>query len=167
MIDYCLYPSPCGRLLLVESAGRLCMCDWIDSRRHHANLQKLCIAKQMECQQSLSPALATAGQQLDEYFSGARTEFDIELEPVGTPFQKRVWRALNEIEYGQTATYSEVAAKIGNPRGVRAVAGAIASNPLSVFVPCHRVIAADGTPGGYAGGLSAKRFLLCLEASKR
>ena len=108
--------------------------------------------------------LRTARCELEEYFAGERREFTPALEPAGTPFQQRVWRALREIPYGATISYGELARRIGQPRAVRAVGLANGRNPISIIVPCHRVIGADGTLTGYGGGLERKRFLLALES---
>ena len=105
--------------------------------------------------------------QLDEYFEGRRAAFNLPLEPEGTPFQRRVWRALEEIPYGETVTYSELARRIGRPTAARAVGAANGRNPISVIVPCHRVIGADGTLTGYGGGIERKQFLLDLEADRQ
>jgi methylated-DNA-[protein]-cysteine S-methyltransferase len=99
-------------------------------------------------------------EQLDEFFAGDRRTFDIPLALVGTDFQRRVWRALQEIPYGQTRTYAEIADAIGAPSAVRAVGGANNRNPIAIVVPCHRVIGADGSLTGFGGGLEAKRWLL-------
>jgi methylated-DNA-[protein]-cysteine S-methyltransferase len=102
--------------------------------------------------------------QLGAYFDGARTRFDIERTGGGSDFRRTVWKALEEIPYGKTVTYGELAARVGAPRAaVRAVGAAIGANPLLVVRPCHRVIGADGTLTGYAGGLDRKRWLLTLE----
>jgi len=101
--------------------------------------------------------------QLDEYFAGTRREFDLPLHPTGTGFQKRVWDALLEIPYGQTASYTDVATRAGSPRTVRAAGTALATNPLPIVVPCHRVLRTGGCLGGYTGGLERKQFLLELE----
>lgn len=108
-------------------------------------------------------AFAVAGQQLREYFAGERREFDLALDPRGTDFEKRVWMLLRDIPYGQTRSYGDLAAELGDPKLTRAVGTANGRNPLSVIVPCHRVIGADGSLTGYAGGLERKRFLLALE----
>ena len=107
--------------------------------------------------------IAAVRQQLDEYFRGARTSFDVALAPRGTPFQLRVWRALRDIPFGETRTYGEVAASLGRRSASRAVGAAIGRNPISVIVPCHRVVGSDGSLTGYAGGLDRKRALLALE----
>lgn len=105
--------------------------------------------------------------QLTEYFRGSRTEFTLPLDPSGTPFQLRVWEALRTIPYGTTASYRELASRIGQPAATRAVGLANGRNPLSIVVPCHRVIGADGSLTGYAGGLERKRTLLDLERTHR
>ncbi len=112
------------------------------------------------------PVLVRAERQLAEYFAGQRHAFDVPLDPVGTPFQRSAWLELREIPYGETRTYGEQAAAIGRPRAPRAVGAANGRNPLSIFVPCHRVIGADGSLTGFAGGLETKRFLLALEQER-
>ena len=104
--------------------------------------------------------------QLAGYFSGELRAFDLSLDPVGTPFQLDVWRALQDVPHGRTVTYGQQAARIGRPSAVRAVAAANGRNPLNIVVPCHRVVGADGTLTGYAGGLEAKRWLLDLERAQ-
>ncbi len=105
-------------------------------------------------------------EQLAAYFAGSLRIFDLPLDPVGTDFQREAWRALRRIPYGETRSYAEQAALIGRPRAVRAVGAANSKNPISIIVPCHRVIGSDGTLTGFAGGLAAKRFLLGLESSR-
>jgi methylated-DNA-[protein]-cysteine S-methyltransferase len=110
-------------------------------------------------------AFADVLAQLDAYFDGTRTTFELVLAPLGTDFQRRVWRALAAIPYGATTTYAAIARSIGRPRAVRAVGAANGKNPISIVVPCHRVIGKDGTLTGYAGGLSSKRRLLEIESA--
>jgi methylated-DNA-[protein]-cysteine S-methyltransferase len=102
-------------------------------------------------------------RQLGEYFAGERTEFDLPLEPAGTPFQRSTWLALREIPYAETINYGQLALRVGNPKASRAVGLANGRNPISIVVPCHRVIGADGSLTGYGGGLDRKRLLLDLE----
>jgi methylated-DNA-[protein]-cysteine S-methyltransferase len=109
--------------------------------------------------------LAELADQLGAYFAGELRAFDVPLAPAGTAFQRRVWDALASIPYGETTTYGELAAEIGRPGSARAVGAANGANPLAIVVPCHRVIGADGTLTGYAGGLPAKRALLTLEGA--
>jgi len=101
-----------------------------------------------------------AAQQLDAYWAGELFDFDLALTPAGTPFQKKVWAALRAIPYGRTATYGEIARSIGSPSACRAVGAANGRNPIAIVVPCHRVIGANGTLTGYAGGLEMKEQLL-------
>jgi methylated-DNA-[protein]-cysteine S-methyltransferase len=109
--------------------------------------------------------LRSAVAQLDEYFSGRRQEFELELELSGTPLQHRVWRQLQEIPYGTTITYTELARSVGRPDIVRAVAAAVGKTPVPIIIPCHRVIAADGALTGYLGGLQRKQALLDHECN--
>jgi methylated-DNA-[protein]-cysteine S-methyltransferase len=106
-------------------------------------------------------------EQLDAYFAGTRTEFDVRLRLDGTPFQRRVWAGLLEIPYGETISYGELARRIGQPTASRAVGLANGRNPVGIIVPCHRVIGANGSLTGYGGGLDRKRTLLDLERSRR
>ena len=112
---------------------------------------------------TISAPLQEAVFQLQDYFEGKRTCFDLKLNPRGTDFQKEVWTALLEIPYGTTCSYLDLAKKLGRPKAVRAVASAIGKNPLWIMVPCHRVIGTDGSLTGYAGGLWRKKELLQLE----
>ena len=105
-------------------------------------------------------------EQLDEYFGGDRIEFDVPLELAGTEFQRAVWAQLCAIPYGETISYGELARRVGNPRASRAVGSANGRNPIAVIVPCHRVIAGDGSLGGYGGGLDRKTTLLDLERGR-
>jgi len=100
---------------------------------------------------------------LSEYFAGARTTFTLPLSPAGTAFQREVWGAIAAIPYAETAAYRDLASRIGRPASIRAAGAATGRNPLSIIVPCHRVVGADGTLTGYAGGLERKRALLALE----
>lgn len=111
---------------------------------------------------------ACCKQELEEYFAGTRQTFDLPLAPKGTAFQQKVWAALREIPYGQTRSYGEIAAAVGNPKASRAVGMANHQNPISILIPCHRVIGKDGSLTGYGGGLDKKKWLLELEqAGKR
>jgi methylated-DNA-[protein]-cysteine S-methyltransferase len=113
------------------------------------------------------PVLTRARAQLEAYFAGDLTEFDLPLHPAGTEFQRRVWDALTTIPYGKTASYGQIAAAIGAPGAARAVGLANGRNPISIIVPCHRVIGSGGALTGYGGGLDRKRYLLGLETGAR
>lgn len=106
---------------------------------------------------------AIAQQELDSYFAGILKQFKTPLALIGTPFQLKVWAAVQEIPYGQTRSYAEIACAIGRPKAVRAVANAISANPIWIMVPCHRVIRSSGGLGGYAGGIERKKWLLAHE----
>jgi methylated-DNA-[protein]-cysteine S-methyltransferase len=110
------------------------------------------------------PRFRDLATMLAEYFAGERESFELVLDPVGTPFQLAAWQALRHIPYGETRSYGEQAKAIGRPTAVRAVGGANAKNPISIVVPCHRVIGANGSLTGFGGGMAAKRFLLEHEA---
>jgi methylated-DNA-[protein]-cysteine S-methyltransferase len=107
---------------------------------------------------------AAAVAQLREYFAGERTEFDLPLAPAGSKFQRRVWDALRRVEFGEVTDYGTLGARIGRPGAARAVGRANATNPIPIVIPCHRVIGANGSLTGYAGGIPAKRLLLDLES---
>lgn len=110
-----------------------------------------------------TPLLQEAEEQLTEYFAGVRREFDLPLTPKGTPFQQAVWAQLLQIPYGESCTYGQLAAALGKPSASRAVGNACRSNPLAILIPCHRVVGANGSLTGYAGGLDVKEYLLELE----
>jgi len=113
-----------------------------------------------------TPILKEAGKQIREYFEGNRKIFELELAPVGTEFQQNVWKALQTIPYGETRSYGEIAKSIGNAKAARAIGMANNKNPISIFIPCHRVIGANGKLVGYAGGLDIKEYLLNMEKEK-
>jgi len=145
--------SPVGPLTLMEEDGALIRVAFGQSS-HEA----------MVCE---TPLLARAVCELNEYFEGRRTVFTIQLRPEGTPFQKRCWDALCRIPYGETRTYAQQAAMIGNPKACRAVGMGNHMNPLPIFIPCHRVVGKNGTLTGYAGGLPIKEKLLNIERMTR
>ncbi len=145
-----------GELWLVGTATGLQEVRW--DRHPSAEAVRLCD------NDPVVKILRQACEELQEYLAGKRTRFDVPLIPEGTSFQQRVWAELRRIPYGKTVSYREIAARIGKPNAARAVGTANGRNPLTVVVPCHRVIAADGALGGYSGGLDRKARLLALEA---
>jgi methylated-DNA-[protein]-cysteine S-methyltransferase len=149
--------SPVGKLRLIASANALVAVLWEQERADRVKLEPPKLAPD-------HPILVEAERQLTEYFSNKRTDFDLRLEPNGSEFQKKVWRALREIPFGQTRSYFDLAKAIGSASASRAVGLANGKNPLSIIVPCHRVIGSDGSLTGFAGGLQAKAALLALEA---
>lgn len=158
-----IYEAPCGELVLGDFGGRLCLCDWVTARHRSIVDKRLRRELHSGYTEGSSPVIDAAIAQLDEYFAGRREEFDIPLLHVGTDFQKKVWEGLGTVPYGETVSYADMAVLLGSPYSVRAVANAVGANPLSIFVPCHRVTGSDGSLNGYAGGLSAKQYLLKLE----
>lgn len=160
------YESPCGEMVLGEYNGSLCLCDWNSMPCARLNMQRLRRYFNAEFVEETSFATLLAEMELSEYFKGKLKSFSVPLLMTGTEFQKSVWQALLEIPYGETRTYLQIAERIGNPKGVRAVAQAIGANGLAVFIPCHRVIGSNKTLTGFAGGLEAKRLLLGIEGNK-
>jgi methylated-DNA-[protein]-cysteine S-methyltransferase len=152
---YCTVASPLGELLLVGDGERLHRLYMQDGS--HATA----IATDWRRDED---AFADVLDQLATYFDGSRMTFEVDLALSGTPFQLMVWKALTEIPYGETTSYGELARRLGNPAAVRAVGLANGRNPVSVIVPCHRVIGANGSLTGYGGGLENKRLLLDLES---
>lgn len=157
------YHTPCGTLLLGSLGSKLCLCDWQAKVRHKHAEQRLRQGLHANLEEGTSQTIEEAMRQLHEYFTASRQTFSLPLLTVGTKFQKTVWHKLLQIPFGETTSYARIALHIGSPRAVRAVANAIAANPLSIFVPCHRVIGSNNSLTGYAGGIEAKRKLLLLE----
>ena len=157
------YDSPCGRLFLASFADKLCLCDWSDNPFAERNMRRLTRGMNVSFKTETTSVLEETKRQLDEYFAGKRKAFDIQLQLTGTDFQKDVWNALLDIPYGATKSYKDIAQCIGKPKAVRAVAGAIGANGISILIPCHRVIGSDHSLTGYVGGLEAKRVLLGIE----
>ncbi len=150
------WDSPIGTyLLVVDDEGRLAGV-YRDGQRHLPPEAVL-----GERDDSVAEEVV---EQLRDYFAGTRRDFDLELAPRGTDFQREVWAGLREIGYGETTTYGELARRIGRPRASRAVGAATGRNPWSIVVPCHRLVGGNGSLTGYAGGLEAKEFLLELES---
>jgi methylated-DNA-[protein]-cysteine S-methyltransferase len=147
-------PSPLGDLLAIGRDGRLCGLYFPE--HHRGPLRDASWAQDPE-------AFGQLAAQLGDYLAGDRRGFDLELELTGTPFQREVWAALRTIPYGQVETYGGLAAQLGRPTGARAVASAVARNPVSIVVPCHRVVGSHRDLTGYAGGIERKRWLLELE----
>ena len=145
--------SPVGKLTLVASSKGLLA---IDVRN---NAKQVVTAKDASAQS----ILLKTKKQLEQYFAGKRTSFDVALDLVGTEFQVKAWRALCRIPFGKTITYGQQASNIKNPKAFRAVGSANGKNPIPIIVPCHRVVASDGSLGGYSLGLKMKKQLLALE----
>ena len=152
-MTWTIYDSPLGPLTLVGAAGALsgmCFPEY---------------APTLPGADHRPAEFADAIRQLDEYFAGTRTSFELKLDLRGTPFQMAVWDQLRALAYGTTVSYGELARRIGRPERVRAVGGAVGRTPIPIIVPCHRVIGADGSLTGYGGGIDRKAALLSLESS--
>ncbi|KAB8167796.1 methylated-DNA--[protein]-cysteine S-methyltransferase [Streptomyces sp. 3MP-14] len=153
---YTVHPSPLGDLLLAGPRPGVLASVTVPGQRGGASVQPDWVRD--------DAALSEVAEQFDAYFAGDLKEFALTLEPAGTPFRQRVWDALDEIPFGATTTYGALAARLGLPRSAaRAVGGAVGANPLTVIRPCHRVLGANGSLTGYAGGLDRKRLLLTHE----
>jgi methylated-DNA-[protein]-cysteine S-methyltransferase len=154
MQQYCYYDSPIGRLLLIGADGVL------EALYFPNEAKKPPIDEDRQYDET---CFQTALRQLAEYFAGERQQFDLKIAPKGTPFQEKVWQELRRIPFGQTASYQEIAVRVGNAKACRAVGMANNKNPLPIIVPCHRVIGKDGSLTGFGGGLDIKKQLLELE----
>ncbi|RBA24463.1 methylated-DNA--[protein]-cysteine S-methyltransferase [Herminiimonas fonticola] len=158
MISYIEHSSPVGVLLIAATDAGICGI-YFEEHKHFKGTDGWLPTPT----QFAAPHLKNAAIQLDEYFVGKRTEFNVALDLSGTEFQRGVWAALSEIPFGKSVSYTQHAQALGNPKALRAVGSAIGKNPVSIIVPCHRVIGSSGAVTGYAGGLGRKRFLLALE----
>lgn len=157
-VRYALIPSPLGELLLTANDAGITGL-YFEDHRYPPNRTSDWVES--------SAFLQAATEQIEEYFQGQRQQFQLTLAPQGTPFQETVWLALRQIPFGETVSYQEVANSLKKPSGARAVGTAIGRNPLSIIVPCHRVVASTGALSGFAGGLPRKQFLLDLENPSR
>ncbi len=161
------YDSPLGPMLALCSPAGVCLLEFVGQggvEREQSQVEAARGGPAVVGQNVLTEQL---GCELAEYFDGQRQRFDVPLDLVGTPFQRRVWQALLAIPYGRTWSYGQQAVHIGQPTATRAVAAANGQNKVSIVVPCHRVVGSDGTLTGYGGGLPRKQWLLALESGER
>jgi methylated-DNA-[protein]-cysteine S-methyltransferase len=154
---YTRMPSPVGTLTLVATDAGLSAILWENDRPSRVRLN-------IEGEAHDHPVLVEAERQLTEYFAGRRKQFTVQLDVSGTDFQRKVWKALLAIPFGETRSYRQIAEEIGHPRAVRAVGAANGRNPLSIVAPCHRVVGSNGALTGFAGGLDVKARLLAFES---
>ena len=154
--DYCFYQSPFGLIRMGETGGFLTRAEFVEQSPEPEHFQSVSIPNS-------NALLKDACGQLDEYFEGRRQNFDLALKPHGTDFQRSAWESLLRIPYGETRSYLQQAESIRNPRAIRAIGQANSCNPISIIIPCHRVIGKNGSLTGYAGGLDRKTRLLALE----
>jgi len=160
MHAYDIYDSPQGRLYLVASSHGLAGV-YFDRQKHFP-------AGRREWERDpRHPAIRRAKRELREYFAGRRRRFTVPLDPAGTPFQRAVWKVIATVRFGETLTYGGLAKRAGHPGSARAAGAATGRNPIGILVPCHRIVGANGSLTGYAGGLARKRALLALEGAAR
>lgn len=157
-LDYCHHSSPIGELLLVGNQAGLCHIGFPKSDRRWSIRDEW----QLDANR-----FKNARAQLDDYFAGTRRTFDLALQMIGTDFQKQVWQALQQVHYGDSLSYGEIASRIGRPKASRAVGAANGANPLPIVIPCHRIIGASGKLTGFGGGLGTKQWLLSHERGER
>lgn len=163
MICVQTYHSPCGDLILGSFLEQLCLCCWKDSPKREEieiRVKRYLKAKYVSCE---SDILKLAEKELDEYFTGKRTSFDVPLCLAGTNFQMEVWKDLLNVRYGQTSSYKQQAIRLNRIKSFRAVANADGVNALVIFIPCHRIIGSNHSLSGYSGGIGTKLYLLQLE----
>jgi len=154
MKSYWYHDTPIGRLLLVGTSTALLELHFPKAKKPPQPAP--------DWQEEKAP-FAKVIEQLDQFFAGERKSFNLPLAPEGTVFQQKVWKALQRIPFGGTASYSEIAENVGNPKGCRAVGMANARNPIPIIIPCHRVIGKNGSLSGFGGGIETKQYLLDLE----
>ena len=153
---YDFYHSPRGRMLLVADDTGLTGA-YFTGQKYHPRIENGWVRDARHI------LLGQAKRELAEYFDGTRTSFTVKIAPRGTPFQRAVWKAITGVAYGKTIAYAELARRAGRPGSARAAGGATGRNPISIIVPCHRIVGANGALTGYAGGLTKKRAFLALE----
>lgn len=148
-MDIAYFSSPIGTIEVTGDADGIASINFLDIEK--------------EATENISEPLQKCVGQLEEYFEGSRSQFNVTLNPQGTDFQKRVWNKLLEIPFNKTVSYQEMANRLGDPKVIRAAASANGKNPISIIIPCHRVIGSDGSLTGYGGGLHRKKWLLAHE----
>jgi AraC family transcriptional regulator, regulatory protein of adaptative response / methylated-DNA-[protein]-cysteine methyltransferase len=156
--------TPLGTLRVAADDRAVVLLGFADDPAWQAGLEVMARRRGCTLAAGLNPVAARLTEELESYFGGALERFSTPLSPAGTEFQRRAWRALASIPYGETISYGEQARRIGRPTAVRAVAQANGANPIAIVLPCHRVIGGDGSLTGYGGGLERKRWLLAHEA---
>jgi len=154
MKQYCYYQSPIGKLLIAGTDRKL------EAIFFPNSIDQFEISDEIQYSEE---NFTDVSRQLSDYFAGKRQTFEVDVFPAGTDFQKKVWRELQNVPFGQTASYGEIAARIDNPKACRAIGMANGKNPIPIIIPCHRIIGKDGSLTGFGGGLDIKRKLLELE----
>lgn len=161
LINY--FKTPYGELIIGSFNDKLCLCDWRYRKMRASIDQRIQKGLDASFVETKSAIIDKTVLQLNQYFEGSRTEFNMPLLLVGTDFQKNVWNALIQVPYGKTESYLGLSKVLGNEKAIRAVASANGANAIAIIIPCHRIIGSDGNLIGYAGGLNSKKKLLQLE----
>ena len=159
------FRTPVGILIIGSYDGKLCLCDWQQSKRLSLNAQRIQKFLSADFSFQSSETIRKFATQLEEYFQGTREEFTIPYLTIGSDFQKDVWKLVTQVAYGSTTTYSEIARRLHRPTAARAVANAIGSNALVLLIPCHRILGQGNSLTGYSGGIPCKQKLLNMESS--
>ena len=159
-IHYTTFPTPLGKMVAAEYKNRLCRLEFLGRKKPAAILKPIAKQFKADISRGKSPVLNETGKQLKMYFDGRLRKFNLPIEHNGTDFQRSVWKQLTRIPHGKTVNYGKIAERVGRPGGARAAGMAIGSNPISIVVPCHRVIGKSGDLTGFGGGLWRKKWLL-------
>ena len=162
-IFYQHWSSPCGPMCIASLGDELVMSDWIEGWHRQTILNRFDRLLKPVWIDETTPVISEAIKELQQYFNRERTDFDLPVRLIGTPFQIKIWLALQKIPYGEIKTYGDIAQALGQPKANRAVGGAVGQNPLSIVVPCHRVLGNRNALTGYGGGMLAKEKLLEIE----
>ncbi len=163
-VNIAYYKTKIGELILGSYEGKLCLLDFTYRRMRTSVDNRIKRLLKADFTEGEDEIIVETKKQIDEYLNGKRKDFDLPLLMLGTDFQKQVWNELLNVNYGETATYLDIAKRIDNPKAVRAAASANGANAIALVIPCHRIIESNGKLGGYGGGLAVKKRLLNLEA---
>ena len=167
LFTYSYIETPIGQMISIFKGKKLCLLEFLERKMFETEINEMINKYDAVFEYKENEETKNLQKQLNEYFNGKRKEFNIPILLLGTEFQQKVWKVLQEIEYGTTVSYLEEAEKLNNPLAVRAVGTANGKNKISIIVPCHRVIQKNGDIGGYGGGVDRKRFLLSLESKNK
>ena len=158
------YYSPIGELIIGSYHDKICLCDWADGKQRRTVDRRVYLYLKSKYEYGTTPVIEQTIKELAEYFDGKRKEFTVPIILTGSEYQCIVWEELRKIPFGTTISYAELVRRIEHPKASKAVSSALSTNPLSIIVPCHRIIASKYTFDGYVGGLPAKEYLLTLES---
>lgn len=166
-IEISIFKTQFGELILGSFHNQLCICDWKFRKKRNEIDKRIKTSLKSDYKEFESEIIIETKKQLNQYFDGSRTDFNIPLMLIGTDFQKDVWKTLLQIPYGKTISYLKLSQILGNQNAIRAVASANGANAISIIIPCHRIIGSNSSLVGYAGGINTKQKLLALENKKQ